>query len=108
MKHKKLLVAFSILFVLLCSLTAISASDLNDTDVIANDDAGEEIVSSDADIENDITTEPDSGNIYENTFTDLNNIVAEGGNVNLTRDYTYNESTDEGLYNQGVALTRIM
>ena len=104
MKHKKLLVAFSILFVLLCSLTAISASDLNDTDVIANDDAGEEIVSSDADIENDITTEPDSGNIYENTFTDLNNIVAEGGNVNLTRDYTYNESTDEGLYNQGVVI----
>ena len=104
MKHKKLLLVFSILFVLLCSLTAISASDLNDTDVIANDDAGEETVSSDADIENDITTEPDSGTIYGNTFTDLNIAVADGGNVNLTRDYTYNESTDEGLYNQGVVI----
>jgi len=104
MKHKKLLLVFSILFVLLCSLTAISASDLNDTDVIANDDAGEETVSSDVDIENDITTEPDSGTIYGNTFTDLKNIVAGGGNVNLTRDYTYNESTDGGLYSQGVVI----
>ena len=104
MKHKKLLLVFSILFVLSCSLIAVSASDLNDTDVIANDDAGEEIVSSEADIENDITTEPDSGTIYGNTFTDLNNIVAEGGNVNLTRDYTYNESTDGWLYNQGVVI----
>ncbi|WP_405307154.1 Ig-like domain repeat protein [Methanobrevibacter sp.] len=104
MKHKKLLLVFSILFVLLCSLTAISASDLNDTDVIANDDVTEETVSSDADIENDITTEPDSGTIYGNTFTDLKNIVAGGGNVNLTRDYTYNESTDEGLYSQGVVI----
>ena len=104
MKHKKLLLVFSILFVLLCSLTAISASDLNDTDVIANDDAGEETVSSDADIENDITTEPDSGTIYGNTFTGLNNTVADGGNVNLTRDYTYNESTDDWLYSQGVVI----
>ena len=104
MKHKKLLLVFSIFFVLLCSLTAISASDLNDTDVIANDDAGEETVSSDADIENDITTEPDSRTIYGNTFTDLNNTVAGGGYVNLTRDYTYNESTDGWLYNQGVVI----
>ena len=104
MKHKKLLLVFSIFFVLLCSLTAISASDLNDTDVIANDDAGEETVSSDADIENDITTEPGSGTIYGNTFTDLNNIVDDGGNVNLTRDYTYNQSTDDWLYSQGVAI----
>ena len=104
MKHKKLLLVFSILFVLLCSLTAISASDLNDTDVIANDDAAEETVSSDADIENDITTEPGSGTIYGNTFTDLNNTVAEGGNVNLTRNYEYTKSTDGELFPQGVVI----
>lgn len=104
MKHKKLLLVFSILFVLLFSLTAISASDLNDTDVIANDDAAEEIVSSEADIENDITTEPDSGTIYGNTFTGLNNTVAEGGNVNLTRNYEYNNNTDGELFPQGVVI----
>ena len=106
MKHKKLLLVFSILFVLSCSLIAVSASDLNDTDVIANDDAAEEIVSSDADIENDITTEPDSGTIYGNTFRDLNATIADAGNVDLTLNYEYNKSTDEGLFPQGILIDR--
>jgi len=106
MKHKKLLLVFSILFVLLCSLTAISASDLNDTDVIANDDAGEETVSSDADIENEITTEPGSGNLNGNTFRDLNATIADAGNVDLTLNYEYNKSTDEGLFPQGILIDR--
>lgn len=101
MNHKKLLLVFSILLVLLCSLTAISASDLNDTDVIANDDAEDEIILSDADIENDMTTEPGSGN----TFTDLNAIIADAGNVNLTRDYEYNESDGES-FPQGIVIDR--
>ena len=101
MNHKKLLLIFSILLVLLCSLTAISASDLNDTDVIANDDAEDEIILSDADIENDMTTEPGSGN----TFTDLNAIIADAGNVNLTRDYEYNESDGES-FPQGIVIDR--
>ena len=106
MKYKKLLLVFSILFVLLCSLTAISASDLDDTDAIANDEVENEIISSDVDIENDITTEPDSGNLNGNTFRDLNGIIADAGNINLTHNYEYDQSTDQGLFSQGIVIDR--
>ena len=50
MNKNRIIVIFSIFFVLLCSLSAVAASDLNSTDSIAND-ITEDIITETADFD---------------------------------------------------------
>ena len=111
MSKNKAIAIFLILFSLLCSLSAVAASDLNSTDTIANDIAEESITETadfDEEQENILNTteeEPESvlyatGEEQENilddgesgewgTFTELRNILTTPGyqNVVLYKNY---------------------
>lgn len=100
MNKNKAIAIFLILFSILCSLSAVAASDLNSTDTIANDIAEESITeTADFDEEQESilnTTDEEQENILDDgesgewgTFTELRNILTTSGyqNVVLYKNY---------------------
>ena len=100
MNKNKAIAIFLILFSILCSLSAVAASDLNSTDTIANDIAEESITETadfDEEQENVLyATDEEQENILDDgesgewgTFTELRNILTTSGyqNVVLYKNY---------------------
>ena len=74
MKFNKLILGSFILLILMFSITAISAADLNDTDN---------------------TNVLKDENINDNSFSDLNRGINDAGlNIDLDNDYKYNNTKD--------------
>jgi parallel beta-helix repeat protein/predicted outer membrane repeat protein len=100
MNKNKAIAIFLILFSILCSLSAVAASDLNSTDTIANDIAEESITETadfDEEQENVLyATDEEQENILDDgesgewgTFSELRNILTTSGyqNVVLYKNY---------------------
>ncbi len=82
MNKNRIIVIFSIFFVLLCSLSAVAASDLNSTDSIAND-ITEDIITETADFDEEQEsilnmTDEEQENILGATTEEQENILDEG------------------------------
>ena len=87
MKSNKILSFTLMLFVLLISVTAISAADLNDTDNVMNDVLKED-------------------NVKSNTFQDLwADTKMPGSKIDLDTDYKFNQTTDVH-YTSGIEITQ--
>lgn len=101
MKNFKIILICSILCVFL-SLSAVSAvdNDLNTTDknVLSVNDISTNSLSATDD--NLVAVNENSG-----SFTELKNLVTNGGEVTLTKNYTYDGSSDSSLTN-GITITR--
>ena len=82
MNKNRIIVIFSIFFVLLCSLSAVAASDLNSTDSIAND-ITEDIITETADFDEEQEsilnmTDEEQENILGATTEEQENILDDG------------------------------
>ena len=77
MKYKKLIIYSLIMLILMCSITAISAVDLNDTN---------------KDVLNDINTDTKSFSDFDAKIFDADS------NITLDNDYKYNDSTDMNYF----------
>ena len=95
MKYKKGLI-FICLIICLFTIASVCAADVNET-VVTNEDQSEEGVSvEDNDLIEVGTTEENELSASTGTFTDLANDIANAeGELNLTRNYRYDDKIDE-------------
>ena len=105
MKYKKGLI-FICLIICLFTIASVCAADVNET-VVTNEDQSEEGVSvEDNDLIEVGTTEENELSASTGTFTDLANDIANAeGELNLTRNYRYDDKIDEN-YSSGIIINK--
>ena len=117
MNKNRIIVIFSIFFVLLCSLSAVAASDLNSTDSIAND-ITEDIITETADFDEEQEsilnmTDEEQENILDDgesgewgTFTELKGILSPVfvKNVVLYKNYRCEGPNDAIVFDRSITI----
>lgn len=101
MINRKYFVILLFLIIAIGAISQVSAADVNATDNVASEsdeislvDASDEIIGEEVNDEIAMSDESDSLKISAGTFSDLADLISNGGTISLSNDYIYDPDTD--------------